>query len=305
MIESASFSVCAVIVTYMPDTRMLGMLLRAVLPQVAGVVIVDNGTLEWRLEIDPQSLEAVTMIPLHVNVGLAAAQNAGIDWARSQGFAQVLLLDQDSTPGRDMVLRLLNALVSLGRACPVAAVGPMFVDERDGANAPFVKVGFPLNRRLWCEQPDQAIACDFLISSGSLIPLEVIDAVGAMDDALFIDNVDLEWCFRARSLGYQLYGVCAASMGHQLGDTRRRLPLGLGQVVVHGPARLYYIMRNRLRLYRKPHTPKTWVAQDVPRVLMKLLLFGVLVGPRLRNLRFMLRGLWDGVRNRGGACPLL
>jgi rhamnosyltransferase len=250
-------------------------------------------------------MEGIAMVPLHANVGLATAQNSGIAWAKSHGFSHVLLLDQDSTPGDDMVQRLLEVLASRGHVDPVAAVGPMFEDERDGTYAPFVKIGFPMNRRLWCERSGQIIACDFLISSGSLIPLEVVDVVGAMDDALFIDNVDLEWCFRARSLGYQLYGVCAATMGHQLGDTRRRLPLGLGQVVVHGPTRLYYIMRNRLQLYRKPHTPRMWVAQDVPRALMKLLLFGVLIGPRLRNLRFMLRGLWDGLRNRGGACPLI
>jgi rhamnosyltransferase len=123
-----------------------------------------------------------------------------------------------------------------------------------------------------------------------------------MDAGLFIDNVDLEGGFRAKAQGYRLYGVCAATMRHQLGDGRRGLPFG-GQVVVHGPLRLYYMMRNRLLLYRMPHTPRMWIAQDVPRVLVKLFLFGVLIGPRLRNLQCMLRGLWDGLRGRYGACP--
>jgi rhamnosyltransferase len=74
-------------------------------------------------------------------------------------------------------------------------------------------------------------------------------------------------------------------------------------VVVHGAVRLYYMMLNRVRLFRMPHTPGAWIAQDLPRVLAKLLLFGVLIGPRWRNLRCMLRGLWDGLRGRRGPSP--
>jgi rhamnosyltransferase len=188
-------------------------------------------------------------------------------------------------------------------AGPVAAVGPRFHDMRERRAAPFVRIGFPFNRKLWCDGSTPTIACDFLISSGTLIPLAVFDRIGAMDAGLFIDNVDLEWSFRARARGYALHGVCAATMRHRLGDTRRVLPLGLGQVVVHGPLRLYYMMRNRVRLYRMAHTPRAWVAQDVPRVLVKLFLFGVLIGPRRRNLHCMLRGLVDGMRGRQGEAP--
>jgi rhamnosyltransferase len=50
-----------------------------------------------------------------------------------------------------------------------------------------------------------------------------------------------------------------------------------------------------------PHTPRVWMARDVPRVLVKLLLFGVLIGPcRRKNLRCMPRSLRDGVRGRTG-----
>lgn len=47
------------------------------------------------------------------------------------------------------------------------------------------------------------------------------------------------------------------------------------------------------------------MVQDVPRVLVKLVLFDVLIGPRPRNLRRMLRGLWNGLRERKGPAPVL
>lgn len=300
--------VCAVVVTYRPDMSLLNDLLRAVRPQVGGVVVVDNTVDSWSVgidNIDGATSDAVELIRLRKNSGLASAQNVGIDWARAHGFGYVLMLDQDSTPGEGMVLALLQALDQLREeGQPVAAVGPRFHDLREDQDAPFVRVDFPWSRKLWCRRPGETIACDFLISSGSLIPLAVLDGVGPMDAGLFIDNVDLEWSFRARARGYVLHGVCAALMNHRLGDGRRDLPFGLGQVVVHSPVRLYYMMRNRLRLYGMPHTPRVWVAQDVPRVLVKLLLFGVMIGPRVRNLRFMLRGLWDGLRGHEGICPI-
>jgi rhamnosyltransferase len=292
--------VCALIVTYRPELAALQALQAALLGQVGATLVVDNtGT-------DGGCFDAGATVVLHQseNLGLAQAQNLGIAWARARDYRYVLLLDQDSLPGRGMVAALLDAFERLSRTEQVAAVGPRFHDDREGRDAPFVRVAFPLSQKCWCGADDQTVACDFLISSGSLIPLEVLDRVGDMNAGLFIDNVDLEWSFRARAKGYSLHGVCAATMRHRLGDARRSLPLGLGQVTVHGPVRLYYMMRNRVRLYRMRHTPAVWTAQDLPRVLMKLLLFGLLIGPRRSHLRFMLRGLRDGWHGREGRCPL-
>ncbi len=293
MTDHSATTVCAVIVSYHPEPGTLSTLVDTVAAQVGAVALVDNASRgDWQARLgEVISVRGGVVLCQPCNVGLAGAQNIGIDWARSHGYRHVLLLDQDSTPDDGMVAALLAALQALSADTRVAAVGPRFHDTREDLHAPFVRLGFPLNRKLWCESAGQTIACDFLISSGALMPIAVLDQVGPMDEGLFIDNVDLEWGFRARALGYTLHGVCSATMHHSLGDGRRALPFGLGQIVVHGPSRLYYMMRNRIRLYRLPHTPRVWIAQDLPRVLVKLLLFGVLIGPRRRNLRCMLRGL--------------
>ena len=305
MTEHPGHQVCAVVVSYHPDPAAICGLIDTVATQVGAVVLVDNASGgQWQSALGAAlSGRGGELLVQPRNMGLAAAQNLGIDWARTHGYTYVLLLDQDSQPGEGMVASLLQALHALSAAGQVAAVGPRFQDLREHRDAPFVRMRFPLNRKMWCEHPAQTIACDFLISSGTLIPLAVLDRVGPMDAGLFIDNVDLEWGFRAQAQGYTLHGVCAATMHHRLGDARRTLPFGLGQVVVHGPVRLYYMMRNRVLLYRLPHTPRVWIAQDVPRVLAKLLLFSVLIGPRWRNLHCMLRGLVDGMRGRRGASP--
>jgi rhamnosyltransferase len=305
MTEVAANEVCAVIVTYRPEPAKLLRLVDQVKLQVGAIAVIDNASAgTWQFPLRASlSMRGSTLLCQSQNVGLAAAQNIGIDWARANGYRYVLLLDQDSEPCAGMVDTLVRALRTLACEHPVAAVGPRFHDEREHCTAPFVRVGFPFNRKQWCDASTMTISCDFLISSGSLIPLAVIDQVGPMDTGLFIDNVDMEWSFRARAQGFALHGVCAATMHHHLGDARWSLPFGVTPVVVHGSVRLYYMMRNRLLLYRMAHTPGVWIAQDVPRVLAKLFLFGFLIGPRMRNLRCMLRGLWDGLRGHRGVGP--
>ncbi|TAN05188.1 MAG: glycosyltransferase family 2 protein [Rhodanobacteraceae bacterium] len=289
--------VCAVLVTYHPDLAILAEQLAALAPQVGHVVLVDNASAG--IGDFCAARPEVVLVRLPENRGLAAALNVGI--ARARAFAdtaRVLLMDQDSVPASGMVAELAAALTRLAATGAVAAVGPRFRDAREPADAPFVRIRFPFNRKLRCAGDCADVRCDFLISSGCLIPLAVLDAVGGMDAALFIDNVDLDWCFRAAAAGYGLHGVCTARLQHRLGEARRRLP-GLPRgVVVHPPRRLYYMMRNRVLLYRRAYTPARWIAQDIPRLIVKLLLFALLVPPRWRNLRCMAAGLMAGVAGR-------
>ncbi|MCL5807656.1 MAG: glycosyltransferase family 2 protein [Deltaproteobacteria bacterium] len=298
----SAHTVCAIVVSFFPDVAALRRLFAATLPQVDALVIADNGTSDAAFDGFCAHVESDKVVILKQcrNIGLAAAFNRGIAWARENGFSHVLLLDQDSEPVPGMVDALIQAFADSPARRRIAAVGPRFHDAREDRYAPFVRVGFPVNRKIFTPGKGGLVDCDFLISSGSLIPLVAIDDIGAMDEGLFIDNVDLEWSFRALAKGYALIGVCTTTMHHRLGQSRRRLPFGLGQFVVHDPIRLYYIMRNRLLLYHLPHTPAVWIVQDLPRVVFKFLLFTILVCPRRRNVRFMLTGLRDGLLGRSG-----
>lgn len=295
----APAQVCAVLVTHRPEPALLAEQLAALVPQVGHVVVVDNASPGHAFRDVCAGYPGLQLLALPENRGLAHALNAGIERARSlKDVSCVLLMDQDSVPAPRMVHDLGAALARLAVRGKVAAVGPCFRDARESADAPFVRIRFPFNRKLRCDGRCAEIRCDFLISSGCLIPLSVLDEVGGMDDALFIDNVDLDWCFRATAAGHSLYGVCAARLDHRLGDARMRIP-GLSRgVVVHAPQRLFYMMRNRVLLYRRAYTPRRWIAQDVPRLFVKFLLFALLIPPRGKNVRCMLAGLRAGSAGR-------
>ena len=298
--NSGDAVVSCVVVTYNPDPVRLRQLLDAVLPQVRDVRLVDNGsaaaTLAWlRALADPR----LQLVELGDNRGIAAAMNVGIAAARAAGCSHLLLLDHDSVPAPSMVADLLQALALVRRdGRGVAAVGPRYLDERQDNPPPFIRVRGLRVERCPCPTPDTIVEVDYLISSGSLIPAATLDAVGGMAEELFIDYVDIEWGLRARRLGFQSYGVCAARMAHDLGDAPiefmgRRLPL-------HSPLRHYYHFRNAVWLYRSRDLPLHWKCADGWRLLLKYGFYSLFARPRLDHFRMMSRGVLDGLRGRMG-----
>ena len=304
-VPEAAQGITAVVVTYNPDPEQLARLCQAVQPQVEHVVLVDNGSSAETLAALQALVEgpssALTLLALGENRGIGAAQNAGITLARQHGSRYVLLLDHDSIPEVGMVATLRAAIENQPAGSPpVAAAGPRYADARQTTNpSPFVQLEGFKRVRCECQHAGQLIEVEHLIASGSLIPMAVLDAVGDMDERLFIDYVDIEWCLRAAHAGYRMLGVCDARMQHELGDTPIRF---MGKHLPdHSPLRHYYLFRNALLLQRMPHIGWRWKVVDAYQTVMKYGFYALVATPRLPRIRMMNRGLWDGLLGRGGA----
>ena len=294
--------ICAIVVTYQPELARLRENLAACRAQVDCLVVVDNASdPETRARIDDIAREiGCEILQLTDNFGVAAAQNCGVARARFNHCNSVIFFDQDSKPVHGMVDALQQATRELAAEnSPVAAVGPKLLDRRTGASTPFVRISmFGVSRTSFQEDGRHLIPTDFLVSSGMLIALTILDQVGLLEEGLFIDNVDLEWCFRARSMGLSLYGVSNAVMEHSVGD--QVIQLGSHVIHRHSPLRQYYIMRNRILLYQRSYSPWGWIVQDFFRMLFKLAAFSLFFAPRLQNISMMLKGIKDGLRGKTG-----
>jgi rhamnosyltransferase len=289
------------IVAYQPEAQAFCRLVSALQGCVGLVVIVDNGgTAAAGATLD----EGTVVLDPGYNVGVAAGHNMALARIFADGCSHALLFDQDSLPQEDMIGALLNVEQELlAHAYAVGAIGPQHLNG-DGRAAGFVRLS-------GCRAQVSAIAdpgvpvparrCDFLITSGTLIRREVFEHVGPFAESLFIDNVDIEWCYRAASLGYACYGAIEARMQHALGDRSISLPFSRDRsLVVHEPLRIYFITRNRWLLYRMPHIPWGWKLADFPRMAMKIAALCLLVPPRLRYMRAALAGVTDGLKGLGG-----
>jgi rhamnosyltransferase len=295
--------VAAVVVTYHPTPKSLQQLLRATTPQTQGVVIVDNTPGGGAKLPDPSP--SVAVIRNGANAGLAVAQNQGIRWAAEHGFTHVFMLDQDSVPDADCIARLHDAARSLAeKEQTVGTVGPCVLDNRTGRAYSFKRFTFGGIKHKFCSEHPEVVPTDFVIASGSLTSMEALQAVGAMDDGLFIDRIDIDWCLRAASMGYGVYGVCAARLRHEPGEHSKRVWIGRWtEAAMHSPERNYYMIRNSILLYRKSYAPLRWILNDALWLLAVLMVSCAMAPKRLRRLRLVAKGVWDGVRRVQG--PLI
>lgn len=288
--------IVAILVVFQPDLLKLKSNIAFITSQVDTLLLVNNGfnhdILSAALKDAPANTE---LFQLDSNLGIAAAQNIGIKFARTKGAKYVLLLDQDSTPDSNMVKELLQALVNLPNA---AAVGPVYLSEHQNEASIFTRVIGLCRIKQVCDTTNPIVRTDALIASGCLIPMAIVDIVGDMREELFIDYVDTEWGLRAQAAGYASYAVWSAKMSHQLGS--RAIEFMGRNMIVHSPLRRYYQYRNAILLYKMKHIPLNWKVIDASRLFLRAVFYALTNQPRWQNIKMMSCGIWDGLLGKTG-----
>jgi len=291
--------ICGIIVTYFPISNQLAKLIKSISCQVDEIVIVDN-TPEIETKgscLGEVDFNNVTYIKNNENLGVSLAHNLGLAWARDNGCSFALLLDQDSYPMDGMIKALLHGYHELlKKGIRVAAVGPCFRDERMSESTAFIKFrGFRLIRTKCGKDNEEFIEADYLISSGSLIPIDILDEIGDMNESLFIDYIDIEWGLRAKREGYKIYGICAAKMIHSLSDSIKQYWFfGKREAPVRSPLRHYYLFRNGIYMLKQGWIPIQWKVNEGVRIMIRFLFYIVYTSQRVEHLRKMSYGIWHG-----------
>lgn len=291
-----------VVVTYNPNLEVLRRQFARLDEAGVHVVIIDNNS---RNHTDVSVLTSkydFGFIALEANEGVASAHNRGIEHVKSKRGRYLVFLDQDSIPEADAFSVLIGAYLDLSTETRVGAVGSSYTLQAGHAGSSFVCFGWFHFKKIFCALDSaDSHEVDFLISSGTLIPVSVIEDVGSMREELFIDHVDTDWFLRAKSRGYRFFGCCASRMSHALGERTVRIWLGRWRTVpVHKGFRYFFMFRNSLWLYRQPYAPAKWVSADAMRLIYILLFSGIFVAPRLENIAWMAKGTKAGLNDIEG-----
>lgn len=290
--------VSALIITFNPVAEELKLLVDKLKLQVSMVYIIDNNS---SVPIDIGNTEQVDVTLLSDNMGIAFAQNVGINKALNEGFVDFILFDQDSVPSELMVEELLIARQAAEfEGQRVAAVGPVHIDQDTLSECLFIRTSsFNVSRFLPSERRENSFSpCDFLIASGCLISKAALDNIGYMEEGLFIDCVDIEWGFRAKSKGYVCIAAFDAKMYHKVGGAPLKV---LGQnLTTHSPLRHYYYYRNFYRLLQRAYIPLSWKVYTIIRSSLQALIFCVFLKPRFMQFRCIIKGIFHGLISRGG-----
>lgn len=289
---TSSPRVAAATVLYKPDPDQLEQLLAPLDRDGISVFVFLNGPVLPAIEA---RLARSTAISLRSpdNVGLGQALNAVVEAAVAEGFAFLLLLDQDSVPPAG----LANALAAQFARLPssAGALGPRLVAPHDEHYLE------PWYARRGAAGPDITLV-DFLPTSGTLLPLAAWRQVGPFRADFFIDGIDVEWCFRASASGHRCYLAEALTMQHRWGDATaqaRRKP----QILRQSLTRSFYYLRNTVFCLRLSHIPMRWRLRSCLRIVAQAML---LVGTKpfsRPTWKTVSAALSNGVRGKLGPIP--
>jgi rhamnosyltransferase len=112
---------------------------------------------------------------------------------------------------------------------------------------------FGRKSKVYADESKSPFPVDLVIASGTAATAATFLQVGYMDESLFIDFVDFEWCMRCRKQRVPIRVVPAARLQHSIGDEVLRFGPVRGNL--HSPSRTYYKVRNAILLFRKPVVP--------------------------------------------------
>jgi rhamnosyltransferase len=284
----------SVIVGYRPNLDHLQQLCAILVTDGASVIVVDNTEIPYLdATFFPKECRIVSQ---GTNSGIAQAQNVGIKAAVAETADVIVFFDQDSTIGPGFLQTLLLPL----RIGKPDVVSPLCIDDISGDVLPSLRISKNgISNTVYYKSNMEPYGVDIVISSGIAATREVFQVAGLLDEGLFIDFVDTEWCLRCRSKGIPIRVVPSAMMRHRIGN--KSLRLGRFTLTVHSPERCYYQIRNCFHLFRKPHIPLLLAIKETFSVFLSRMLLLFLLEQRSKYFMAYLIGVLDGLCGVEGA----
>lgn len=252
-------------------TYQSGEVLRTFLESVAAqtfenslLVIIDNDSRDETREILRSHPEHRTRVVLNsANVGVAAANNQGIELCLEAGADWILLINNDT----ELDPRLCETLVAQAETngCRVLVPAITYFDDRSelwyaGGEFIWYKGGIQ-TRHLHGTLPSRPRlrVVDYAPTCCLLIHRSVFDDVGLMDDAYFVYWDDTDFCWRLRKRGIPIHFYTAPLLAHKASQLT-----GGAQ----SPFSIRFYSRNQVYFLRK-HFPRAVVYACLASIRLK------------------------------------
>jgi rhamnosyltransferase len=262
--------IAAIVVTYNPCPTHFDLALNSILQNVSLVIIVDNASSNFEVIENLPSIKStkVFLVRNCENLGIAKAQNIGAEIAIHSEAVYLIFFDQDSQCAPYMVANLVSSWHALALLAEnVGAIGPSHIDPRSNTKYPIECYNGPFLIKQNKPILGDLFRSDFLMASGLFTSVNNWQIIGKMNEDLFIDYVDHDWCFRAKAHNFSLFVLDRAELIHTVGDNRKKF---FGRYIsLHNPIRRYYLFRNGLLLLRYQHVPNGFKLRELFRNIFR------------------------------------
>lgn len=269
-----------VVILYQPSLRVIDNI-KTYLYGLDELFVLDNSERQ-RADVVEEILEfeRTRYIWLEENKGIAYALNYALSLCGNGEF--LLTMDQDSSFSSGDILRYRESIQN----------------KKDEDIIAF-SIQFTTINGVYPNIPTSQFV-DCAITSGMIINAKLAREIGGFDENLFIDGVDNEFCYRAREKNYEIWMVHDIVLKHRIGAPAVYKFLWKHPVVGnHSPIRTYYMIRNSFyvdRRHKQGHMPSPL------RILSEFIKSMLYERNRLRRIKAMVLGIYDGIFENMGKC---
>ena len=288
--------ISAVIVTYNPTQQILNTI-EKLKNQVEKIYIIDNNSSQKEFLKLLKHDEKIEILYNETNIGLAAAQNLGIKKSIKEKYEWILFLDDDSKINDTLILELKKGYLEIENRDKIAIIAPNILYENINKKTSYpIKTNFFIKRVKFEEQVNIKKIM-FVISSGSLIKVEVINRIGLFKEEFFIDHIDVEFCLRVNSYGYTILAIKDAILHQKVGNTsEKKIFLFKCFPTNHNPKRQFTKFRNAIWTWKK------YILQEPKYIIYDILLmtnhfFRIILfeNQKRKNIFNILKGIYTGI----------
>ena len=273
--------IIASIVLYNPDIERLSLNIKAILPQVSELIIVNNGSQNFGEVIDmTKEYTDISFIDNEENLGIATALNQAAVFAQKNDYNWIITLDQDSVAPENLV-----------------SVYSSFVNEKKIGIVCCKIIDRNFGERQMQKMKHEVEEVPMCITSASMMNLEAWKSIGGFPDDFFIDSVDFDICLSMRECGYKIIRTNDTALLHEVGHSELRYLFGKEyQIYHHSPLRYYYMIRNGIYLGKRHH----FVMRAVYRSLRLFMLVMLFENNKITKAKMIGLGYWHTLIGRYG-----
>ena len=221
------------------------------------------------------------------NNGISIAINKIIKNFMKFNYDFLFTFDQDSMINKNFIKEMINIFVKARNIDKnIISCAPLILDIKFKENK-YSNI-FSTNKM----KEFQYI--NFAITSGSLFLKSSFEKVGLMNELLFIDGVDTDWCERANLLKFKLIKSNNVYLKHKIGSKYINI-FGFRKSYHDQNLRVYYIMRNSIFLLFFGQNTFIWKLSELLRALIRLVAYPLLSSTKLKTIYFIFLAFKDGL----------
>ncbi len=203
------------------------------------VLVVDNASTDGSVEMIEAKFPWVKLIKSSENLGFAKGNNVAIRQCQGRYIALVNpdvivfpgcldaladFLEQNPKVG-NVGPRVFNPDMSMQSTCRRFPTLWNNFCSSTGLSVRFKNSRFFAGEHMFYFPHDRTLAVDVLVGCFSMIRREALDAVGLLDEGLFMYGDDVDWCRRARNAGWQVVFYPGGQAIHDRGKITAPYPV--------------------------------------------------------------------------------